>query len=190
MLPLHQGKAYGLRIDVSLENTETGELKWIDTSAVHTTCLSYQTTELKAVTKRNLSSALAEEHLIADVLVHEPSPTLLSREALKAEKYSRLVMVASKQHTDDKRASLPSFSPFIVSDFGEMSPAATHLQEWIIEQYRVKLKKQGRRDDGCSNSDLVRKFRNKFKVGIQLAIASGLGGMIHAAGQTWGGLGN
>ena len=190
LLPLHQGKAYGLRIDVSLENTETGELKWIDTSAVHTTCLSYQTTELKAVTKRNLSSALAEEHLIADVLVHEPSPTLLSREALKAEKYSRLVMVAAKQHADGKRASLPSFSPFIVSDFGEMSPAATHLQEWIIEQYRVKLKKQGRRDDGCSNSDLVRKFRHKFKVGIQLAIASGLGGMIHAAGQAWGGLGN
>ena len=99
-------------------------------------------------------------------------------------------MVAAKQHADGKRASLPSFSPFIVSDFGEMSPAATHLQEWIIEQYRVKLKKQGRRDDGCSNSDLVRKFRHKFKVGIQLAIASGLGGMIHAAGQAWGGLGN
>ena len=133
---------------------------------MHTTCLSHQTTELKAVTKRNLSSALAEEHLIADVLVHEPSPTLLSREALKAEKYSRLVMVATKQYADGKRASLPKFTPFIVSDFGEISSAATELQEWIVEQYRVTLKKQGRRDDGCSSSDLVRQFRHKFKVGV------------------------
>jgi hypothetical protein len=190
LLPLHQGKASGLRIDVSLENTETGELKWIDTSAVHTTCLTYQATELKAVTKRNLSSALAEDHVIADVLVHEPSPTLLSREVFKREKYSRLVMVAAKQHADGKRASLPSFSPFIVSDLGELSPSATDLQEWIVEQYRVKLKKQGRRDDGCSASDLVRKFRHKFKLGIQMAIASGLGAMIHSAGQPWGGLGD
>ena len=88
LLPLHQGKAVGLRIDVSLENTETGELKWIDTSVVHTTCLTYQTSELKAVTKRNLSSALADENVIPDVLVHEPSPTLVSREVLKVEKYS------------------------------------------------------------------------------------------------------
>ena len=190
LLPLHQGKASGLRIDVSLENTETGELKWIDTSAVHTTCLTYQATELKAAVKRNVSSALAEEHIISDLLVHEPSPILVSRESLKSEKYSRLVMVATKQHADGRRASLPSFSPFIVSDLGELAPAATGLQEWIVEQYRLKLKKQGRRDDGCSTSDLVRKFRHKFKVGIQLAIASGLGAMIHSAGQPWGGLGN
>ena len=78
------------------ENTETGELKWIDTSAVHTTCLTYQATELKAAVKRNVSSALAEEHIIPDLLVHEPSPILVSRESLKSEKYSRLVMVATK----------------------------------------------------------------------------------------------
>jgi hypothetical protein len=140
--------------------------------------------------KEKSSSALAEDHVIADVLVHEPSPTLLSREVFKREKYSRLVMVAAKQHADGKRASLPSFSPFIVSDLGELSPSATDLQEWIVEQYRVKLKKQGRRDDGCSASDLVRKFRHKFKLGIQMAIASGLGAMIHSAGQPWGGLGD
>ena len=98
-------------------------------------------------------------------------------------------MVATKQYADAKRASLPKFTPFIVSDFGEISPAATELQEWIVEQYRVRLKKQGRRDDGCSSSELVRQFRHKFKVGIQLAIASGLGAMIQAAGQPWGDLG-
>ena len=97
---------------------------------------------------------------------------------------------AKQQHADGKRASKPTFSPFIVSDFGEMAPAATDLQEWIVEQYRIKLKKQGRRADGCSSSDLVRQFRHKFKVGVQLAIASGLGAMIQAAGQPWGGLGD
>ena len=45
-----------------------------------------------------------------------PSPALLDREALKVEKYSRLVMVAKKQHADKKRFSLPTFIPFAVSD--------------------------------------------------------------------------
>jgi hypothetical protein len=98
-------------------------------------------------------------------------------------------MVATKQHADGKRVSVPKFSAFIVSDLGELSPAATELQEWLVEQYRVRLKKQGRRDDGCSISELVRQFRHKFKVGIQLAIASGLGAQIQAAGQPWGDLG-
>jgi hypothetical protein len=87
LLPIHQGKAKGLRIDISLENAETGELKWIDTSAVHTTCLSYKATELRAVVKKNLAIAVAAEHAIPDVLMLEPSPTLLSREQHKNEKY-------------------------------------------------------------------------------------------------------
>ena len=99
-------------------------------------------------------------------------------------------MVAAKQHADGKRASLPKFSPFLVSDFGEMSPAATDLQEWLIEQYRLKLKKEGRRNDGCSISELLRQFRHKFKIGIQIGIASGLGAMIQAGGQPFGGLGD
>ena len=105
------------------------------------------------------------------------------------EKYFRLIMVATRQYSDAKRASLPKFTPFLVSDFGEMSPAAVELQEWIVEQFRVRLKKQGRRDDGCSSSELVRQFRHKFKVGIQLGIASGLGAMIQTGGQHWGNLG-
>ena len=155
---------------------------------MHTTCLSYQDAELKAVVQRNLSAAVAVEHVVPDALLHEPSPTLLNKEKHKIEKYSRLIMVATRQYSDGKRASLPKFTPFLVSDFGEMSPAAVELQEWIVEQFRVRLKKQGRRDDGCSSSELVRQFRHKFKVGIQLGIASGLGAMIQAGGQHWGNL--
>ena len=98
-------------------------------------------------------------------------------------------MVAKQQHMDGKRSSLPSFTPFVVSDFGELSPAAVDLQEWIVEQFRKKCMKHGARADGCSTLDLVRKFRYKFKVAIQFAMAAGLGSMIQAAGQPWGGLG-
>ena len=98
-------------------------------------------------------------------------------------------MVAKKQHADKKRFSLPTFIPFAVSDIGELSPAASDLQEWIVEQYRRKCAKEKSRADGCSTSDLVRQFRHKFKIDIQFAIAAGLGAMIQVAGQPWGDLG-
>jgi hypothetical protein len=189
LLPIHQGDVSGLRIDICLENAETGETKWIDTTAVHTTCATYENQELKAVAKRNLSATVADVHTLPDALQFDPSPTLLAREVAKVEKYSRLLMVAKKQHMDGKRSSLPSFTPFVVSDFGELSPAAVDLQEWIVEQFRKKCMKHGARADGCSTLDLVRKFRYKFKVAIQFAMAAGLGSMIQAAGQPWGGLG-
>lgn len=98
-------------------------------------------------------------------------------------------MVAKKQHVDGKRNSLPTFAPFVVSDFGELAPAAVDLQEWIVDQFRKKCIKNGARADGCSTVDLVRQFRHKFKVSVQFAMAAGLGAMIQAAGQPWGGLG-
>ena len=189
LLPIHKGDVTGLRVDVCLENMETGETKWIDTSAVHTTCTTYQDKELKAIVKRNLSAAVADLHKLPDVLQHDPSPTLLDREAFKTEKYSRLLMMARKQHTDGKRNCLPSFVPFIVSDFGEISPAAADLQEWLVDQYRKKCAKQGSRADGYTTCVLVKQFRHKLKIGVQLAIAAGLGSMIQSAGQPWAGIG-
>ena len=190
LLPLHQGEYSGLRIDICLENPDTGETKWVDTTVVHTTCASYENNELKAVAKKNLSTAVANSHGIPDALQFAPSPALLDRETKKVEKYSRLIMVAKKQYADGKRFSLPTFAPFAVSDVGELSPAATDLQEWIVEQYRRKCAKDKARKDGCSTADLVRQFRHKFKVDIQFAIAAGLGAMIQAAGQPWGDLGS
>jgi hypothetical protein len=190
LLPFHDGDAAGLRIDLSLENPETGETKWVDATAVHTSCASYREKELKAVAKRKLSRTMGALRQCQDILIQDPSPTLIDREAQKVEKYSRLLMVAAKQHVEGKRISLPTFAPFAVSDFGELSPAATDLQDWIVEQYRRKLAQNPRRSDGCSTSDLVRQFRHKLKISVQLAIASGLGAMIQAAGQPWkGGLG-
>ena len=127
--------------------------------------------------------------IVLDAFQRQPSPALLERERQKVEKYSRLILIAAKQHADHKRPNLPTFTPFVVSDFGEIAPSAMDLQEWIVEQFRRKYVKLGRRADGCSTSDLVRQFRHNFKVGIQMAIATGLGGMIQAAGQPWGDLG-
>ena len=65
----------------------------------------------------------------------DPGPTLLEREAEKCAKYSRLVMIAAKQHLDGKRSTVPVFTPFVVSNFGELAPAAIELQEssWRVQ---------------------------------------------------------
>ena len=99
------------------------------------------------------------------------------------------MIVAKKQYSERKRTSIPKFSPFIVSDCGELAPMAYNLQEWIVEQYRLKCSRTGPRADGCVAATLVREFRHNLKVNIQFAVAAGLGAMIEAAGQPWQGLG-
>ena len=98
-------------------------------------------------------------------------------------------MVAKKQHSEHKRNTVPKFIPFIVSDCGELAPLAYDLQEWIVEQFRQKCLREGPRSDGCRPSDRVREFRHKLKVGVQVAVAAGLGSMIQGAGHAWGNLG-
>ena len=98
-------------------------------------------------------------------------------------------MVARKQHAEGKRISIPKFTPFVISDCGELAPKAYELQEWLVEQYRLKCAKSGPRADGCLAADLVREYRHKLKISVQLAVAAGLGAMINAAGQPWQGLG-
>jgi hypothetical protein len=186
---LAKGDATGLRIDVVMENLETGETKWVDASGVHTTSSSYRDKELKAIAKKKLSADIAQLHRLPDVFQGEPSPHLLLREFEKFEKYSRLAMVAKRQYLDGKRISQPSFTPFIFSDCGQLSPQAVELQDWLVDQYRRKCTKLGHRADGFTTAELVRVFRHNLKIRVQMAIAAGLGSMIQAAGQSWGGLG-
>ena len=148
---------------------------------MHTTCASYRVKELKAVAERKLNTALSDMHMLPKACDRVPSPSLLDREYDKSSKYGRLVMIAAKQHLDGKRSTLPTFVPFVVSDFGELAPAAIDLQEWIVNQYRVRCLRLGRRADGCSTDDLVRNFRHRFKIGVQMAIATGLGAMIQGS---------
>jgi hypothetical protein len=186
---LAKGDVTGLRIDACLENRETGETRWVDVTGMHTSSCSYRDKELKALAKKKLSADIADLYKLPDVFLAEPSPNLLQREGEKIEKYSRLILTARKQFTEGKRLAIPAFSPFVFSDCGQLAPQAIELQDWIVEQYRRKCAKIGARSDGFTVQELVRSFRHKLKVEVQLAIAAGLGQMIQAAGQAWGGLG-
>jgi hypothetical protein len=182
------GDTKGLRIDVSIVNPLTGETVWGDVAAVHQSSPSYANIELKAIAARKLCTRVAELHLLPDALENEPSPTMLRRELDKTEKYSRLILVAKKQQAQGKRISIPKFIPFVISDCGELSPQAYELQEWLVEQFRRKCAKAGHRADGCNAADLVRDYRHRLKLAVQVAVAAGLGAMINAAGQPWKGI--
>ena len=176
----------GLRIDAAIENPLTGETKWTDVSVMHTSAASYADVELKAVGEKINASSIAATFQLPDYLRVRPSPSLLKREAEKNFKYSRLITIAQKQAKEKKRLQCPTFNSFIVSDFGDLSPAAIELQEWLVAAYAKKCEREGARPDGCNRADLVRSFRQKFKLNVQLAIASGLGGMLLTAGQPFG----
>ena len=96
----------------------------------------------------------------------QPSPSMLKREAAKNLKYSRLITVAQKQTKEKKRLQCPTFTSFIVSD---LSPAAVELQEWIVTAFAKKCEREGSRADGCNSADLIRTFRQKFKLNVQLS---------------------
>ena len=122
-------------------------------------------------------------------MINDPSPTVVAKETDKRDKYSRLLLVTKKQYTEGKRVSLPTFSPFIMSDFGEFSPAAMELIEWIVDQFKAKCIREGRRNDGVTTPEMVRTFRHKIRMGVLFGVASGMGMMLQAAGLPWGNLG-
>src|SRR6185437_4186669 len=67
----------GLRIDVSLENEDTGETKWIDVTVVHTGSESYQAKELKAVSSRQITASISSSLAVPDPFQFDPSPLLI-----------------------------------------------------------------------------------------------------------------
>ena len=142
--------------------------------------------EFKAISDQQISKILAVDLKLPDLLRTDASPALLRRQVIKCEKYSRLMLIAGKQCREGKRVKMPTFTPYAVSNFGELSPAAVELQDWISDQYRFKCVKEGMRADGCTTPDLVRSFRRKLVMRTQLAIAAGIGGMICRAGLAWG----
>ena len=176
----------GLRIDVEMENKTTGETKWVDATVVHTAAESYREREFKAVTASNISTATAASLASVDALKFQRSPTLMERTTAKQEKYSRLLWIAKKQAQQKKRKQSPSFAAFSVSDYGELSPTAQELLDWLVDQYRHHYEHKDPRADGCKPLEMAREFKRKIKVAVQMAIAAGSGEMFHAAGQPWG----
>jgi hypothetical protein len=182
---LDPNDATGLRLDFAITNDSTGDTKWGDVTVVNTTSPSYSGAELKAIMSRQLSKNLSVASNLPDLMRSDPSPSLVTRQALKTEKYSRLMLIAGKQHRDGKRPKMPTFVPFAISNLGELSPAAVELHDWISDQFRLKCIKEGARADGCSAADLVYAFRRKLRVRTLFAVAAGIGSMICNAGLPW-----
>ena len=137
------------------------------------------------MTAKKVAASLAGNLAIPDPAKCDPSPTLVERETAKNEKYSRLLFVAQKQAREKKRVQAPSFSTFAVSDYGEVAPVAGEVQEWLVNQFRVKCERAGDRADGCKTMDLTRDFRNRLRLGVQMAVAAGCGEMLCRAGRAW-----
>ena len=170
----------GLRIDAAIENPITGETKWVDVSVMHTSAASYVQAELKSVGEKLTASNISATFELPDYLKATPSPSLLKREVEKTFKYSRLITVAAKQAKDKKRLQCPTFNPFIVSDFGDLSPAAVELQEWLVAAYAKRCVREGSRLDGCNRVDGA--LLSPEAQAQRTTVASGLS-MLLTAGQ-------
>ena len=68
----------------------------------------------------------------------------------------------------------------------EIAPQAIVFQEWLVNQFRLKCSRDGSQNNGHTTPDLVRNFRHRFKMSVQVVIAAGMGSMIQAAGPVCG----
>jgi hypothetical protein len=180
-----QDDAVGLRIDLELEDPATGETKWVDATVVSTAAESYRDREFKAVMARNVSASTAAALATTDVLKFQASPIVLDRTIAKNEKYSRLLWIAKKQAQQKKRRQAPQFSAFCVSDFGELSPSAFNILDWLVDKRRKLAERAAPRADGIKPMEVVQQFKHYLRVRIQMAIAAGSGEMFRSAGQYW-----
>jgi len=83
---------------------------------------------------------------------------------------------------------MPTFVPFVVADTGELGQEAATLIDFLVAKYKKHVRGKVR-TDGLTTKELVSEFRNRLKLSVQFAIASGLGAMVAAAGQPWHGFG-
>lgn len=173
----------GLRIDVAIHDPTTGMDYWVDTSTVHTSSVSHLPVELKAWRTRRQAANVAAEQNCVDTLEMEPSPSVVKREQQKKTKYAILMSLAQRQIIEHKRQTLPALSPFVLTDNGEIGPAANTLQEQIVEAFRRRPRSQM---DGITTAQRVMAFRQKFRNEIVMALAAGLGAMACNAGVPWG----
>ena len=120
-----------------------------------------------------MSASTAASLSTIDAFKFQSSPILIERTTSKVEKYSRLLWIAKKQAQQKKRLHAPLFSAFSVSDYGELSPAAAELVDWLVDQHRRMCEQTGPRLDGCKPLELIREFNSMFQCKWQLRQARG-----------------
>jgi hypothetical protein len=132
--PLNKRDTKGLRIDIDIVNPITGEVRWVDVSAVNPASFTYVKQEINHITNRDSVKEMLAGHS-APLIRPTPSPALRRREAFKRDKYANLVTIANRQHAQGKRPQKPLFTTFAITTTGELGDQANSLLDWIVQQY-------------------------------------------------------
>ena len=169
-----QHKTTGLRLDLEIVDTYNNEFRWIDVTSVHPTCKTRIKREFIGIYKQIESAKVARQDQTEDPLADKSGRTVTDQAALKFDHYAPLLAVAKKQCEAKRRASMPTFSPAIVTTYGEVSKQTIHLREWLAMRYGQRLQREGEFDDGVKISTKTAIFRNNFKTNIQVAVARGM----------------
>ena len=92
--------------------------------------------------------------------------------------------MVQRQILDGLRTAVPLILPVVVvSTHGEFCPGTVQLQEWLVEQYRARLRLEGARDDGEKEDDLITSFRCELRAALLVATAKGTAEMLAVAGR-------
>ena len=102
----------GLRIDIAIENEDSGETKWVDVTVAHTGAESYLKKELHALKNRQIASQLADNLDILDPLKADPNPSPLScNEQRRKYKNTQAYYSLQRSKPSTKRGSKLLSSP-------------------------------------------------------------------------------
>jgi len=109
------------------------------------------------------------------------SPALARREREKAAKYSRLVMLASRQ-VPLLRPRVPTFTPMAMTSNGDLARGATEVIEWLTNKFFKRCEAEGPRDDGLAPKMRAETYKRELLHDIHCGLAAGIGMMIAFAG--------
>jgi hypothetical protein len=84
----------------------------------------------------------------------------------KLDRYLLLAAMVQRQILDGPRTAAPLMLPVRVSTHGEFCPVTVQLQEWLLQQYRARLRLEGEREDGEKENNLITSFRYRTVVGV------------------------
>jgi len=153
---------------------DTGQELWLDGTIGHPLVGARRDAEIKRTRERIRSDS--------KLVQSRPSVTVEKARQDKEETYLLLKLVASKQHTDGKRARMPEFHPVVLTTFGEVGPGATLVREWLCERLGRKLVREGPRADGAKPKQLLNEYRQNFNLMLAEAVAHRVGAMATTAG--------
>ena len=159
---------HGLRLDGTILQV------WFDVSAVHTTCKTHLKGEVKATLERRVAGREGASR---------QSAALMEGYQGKLDRYSLLAAMVERQVLAGLRSAAPLILPVVISTHGEFCPGTVQLQEWLVGQYRARLRLEGERDDGVEEDELTTAFRCELRAALLVATAKGTAEMLAVAGR-------